>query len=255
MAARARLAKLEARRYGKEACGIDRSERPGGPGVARPTVRADAGPARGSAGPVTCAVADDHPVVTELLARYLEERGLTVVGTARDGAEAVELIERTRPAVALVDVHMPYVGGVDVARRLREAGSPTAVVLYTSTGPSELLLHALEVGVRGIVQKEGPLEDVVRALSAAAAGSLWIDPQLSSVLLSAESTDRLRVLTGRQREVLELIADGLTTDEVAAALFITPDTVRVHLRNAMAILDARTRTHAIAKAIRRSLIP
>jgi len=203
---------------------------------------------------ITCFVADDHPVVAELVAKYLAEHGIAVGGTARDGAEALAAIAELRPTVALLDLRMPRFGGIDVARRLHGSGSRTAVILYTGYGETEHLLNALDAGVRGIVQKEAPLEEVLRAVHTVAEGRVYIDPILSPILVSPQAAGRLKTLTGRQREVLACIADGLTTDEVAKALFISPDTVRVHLRNAMATLEADTRTHAVAKAIRQSLI-
>jgi DNA-binding NarL/FixJ family response regulator len=151
---------------------------------------------------------------------------------------------------------MPHASGIDVARRV--LGLPwnkTAIVIYSGFGDRELLLHALDVGVRGFVQKEAPLEEVVRAIRLVSQGEIYIDPVLSAVLVSPEAANRLKTLTPRQREVLALVADGNTTAQVARALFITHDTVRAHLRNAMETLQADTRTHAVAKALRQSLIP
>jgi DNA-binding NarL/FixJ family response regulator len=203
---------------------------------------------------ITCVVADDHPAVSELLGRYLSEHEILIHGTARDGKSAIALIEKCRPAIALIDLHMPHIGGIDVARQLAKTTPETAVILYTGFGDREQLLHALDAGVRGFIQKEAPLEEVLRAVRLVSEGGIYIDPALASVLVSSEAAERLKTLTGRQREVLACIADGLTTDEVARTLFISPDTVRVHLRNAMDTLDADTRTHAVAKALRQSLI-
>jgi DNA-binding NarL/FixJ family response regulator len=203
---------------------------------------------------ITCIVADDHPAVSELLGRYLSENEIVIQGTARDGRTAIALIEKHQPDIALVDLHMPHLGGIDVARHLDKTASRTAVILYTGFGDREQLLHALDAGVRGFIQKEAPLEEVLRAVRLVSERGIYIDPALASVLVSSEAAERLKTLTSRQREVLACIADGLTTDEVARALFISPDTVRVHLRNAMDTLDADTRTHAVAKALRQSLI-
>ncbi|HWB22734.1 MAG TPA: response regulator transcription factor [Gaiellaceae bacterium] len=203
---------------------------------------------------ITCVVADDHPAVSELLGRYLSENEIVIRGTARDGRTAIALIEKHKPGIALVDLHMPHLGGIDVARHLNKTTPETAVILYTGFGDREQLLHALDAGVRGFIQKEAPVEEVLRAVRLVSENGIYIDPALASVLVSSEAAERLKTLTSRQREVLACIADGLTTDEVARTLFISPDTVRVHLRNAMDTLDADTRTHAVAKALRQSLI-
>jgi DNA-binding NarL/FixJ family response regulator len=211
---------------------------------------------RNSGRRITCLVADDHPAVAELLGRYLAEHGVEVAGTAHDGDEAIARIAETQPDLALLDLRMPHASGIDVARRV--LGLPwnkTAIVIYSGFGDRELLLHALDVGVRGFVQKEAPLEEVVRAIRLVSQGEIYIDPVLSAVLVSPEAANRLKTLTPRQREVLALVADGNTTAQVARALFITHDTVRAHLRNAMETLQADTRTHAVAKALRQSLIP
>jgi DNA-binding NarL/FixJ family response regulator len=207
-----------------------------------------------SAAKITCLVADDHPAVSDLIGRYLSEHGIDVIGTARDGATALELIESKQPEIALIDLRMPQISGIDIARRLTLTGQATAVVLYTGYGDRDQVLHALDAGVRGFVQKEAPLEEVLRAVRLVHDGGVYIDSALGSVLVSPEAAERLRTLTPRQREVLVCIANGLTTEQVAKELFISPDTVRVHLRKAMETLDADTRTHAVAKALRQSLI-
>jgi DNA-binding NarL/FixJ family response regulator len=204
---------------------------------------------------ITCLIADDHPAVAQLLGRYLEEQGIQVVGTAHDGEQAIALIEESQPDLALLDLRMPHASGIDVARRI--LGLPwnrTAVIIYSGFGERDLLLHALDLGVRGFVQKEAPLEEVVRAVRLVHQGEIYIDPVLSAVLVSAEAATRLKTLTPRQREVLAMVADGKTTDQIAQALFITRDTVRAHVRSAMETLQADTRTHAVAKALRQSLI-
>ena len=193
-------------------------------------------------------------MVRELLADYLDHHGFDVAGTARTGTEALELVHRTEPAVALLDARMPSLGGIEIARRLGEEGAPTAVTVYVEPGAGELPRYALDAGVRGLVQKDAPLEEVVRALQFVADGGIWIDPALSASLLEPESAERLKTLTARQRAVLEKIAEGMTTEEIGRSLYVSPDTVRVHLRNAMTILEARTRPHAVAKALRQSLI-
>jgi DNA-binding NarL/FixJ family response regulator len=201
---------------------------------------------------VSCVVADDHPALRELVARYLREHGIVVPATAEDGRAALSAIVEYAPDVALVDVRMPELSGLEVARRVT-AGT-TAVILYTGFGDREQLVHALEAGARGFVQKDAPLEEILRAVRLVSRNGVYIDAALGSVLVSPNAAEQMKTLTARQREVLTCIADGMTTDQVAKALFISPDTVRVHLRNSMETLEAGTRTHAVAKALRQSLI-
>jgi DNA-binding NarL/FixJ family response regulator len=203
---------------------------------------------------VTCVVADDHPPITQLLAEYLAEHDVDVVGRALDGAAALEQITATEPAVALLDARMPELTGVDVARELTRTGAPTAVILYTGYGERSLLIDALDAGARGFVQKEAALEEVVRAVRVVAAGGTYVDPVLGAVFATPQAADRLPSLTARERDVLRLLADGLTNEAVGKRLFISPDTVRAHLRKAMAKLEADTRTEAVATALRQSLI-
>ena len=201
-----------------------------------------------------CVVADDHPAVLDAVSAFLERRGITVAGRARDGNEALALIETHKPAVALLDIRMPRASGIEVAREAGRIASETSIILYTGFGDRELLTEALDAGVRGFVLKEAPLDDLVRAVETVAGGGTYVDPVLAGVLASSDATSRLPKLTQREREVLRLLADGLGNDEIGKRLFISPETVRTHVRKAMDKLDADTRTQAVAEALRLSLI-
>jgi DNA-binding NarL/FixJ family response regulator len=203
---------------------------------------------------ITCLVADDHPAMVEAICDVLGEHGVEVVGRARDGEEAVGKIETWHPNVALVDLRMPKLSGIDVARRT-VAGSPsTGVILYTAYGERALLTEALDAGARGFVLKEAPLADLVRAVEIVAGGGTYVDPVLAGVFASSAAAEDLPALTQREREVLRLLADGNSNEEIGKKLFISPETVRTHVRKAMGKLDADTRTQAVAKALRKSLI-
>lgn len=204
--------------------------------------------------PITCLVADDHPAVVEAVSDVLGEHGIVVTAKARDGEEALEKIEAERPAVALIDVRMPRLDGIEVARRAGRSAPETAVILYTAFGDRALLTEALDAGARGFVLKEAPLAEVVRAVELVAAGKTYVDPVLAGVLSSSAATDKILNLTQREREVLRLLADGLKNEEIGGRLFISSETVRTHVRKAMAKLDADTRTQAVATALRQSLI-
>jgi DNA-binding NarL/FixJ family response regulator len=204
---------------------------------------------------ITCLVADDHPAVVEAVADVLVAAGIRVVGKARDGQEALALIEAEPPAVALLDLRMPGLSGIDVARRLeRGEETSTAVILYTAFGDRALLTEAFDAGARGFVLKEAPLAEVVRAVELVSSGRIYVDPVLAGVLASPAATGKMVTLTERERDVLRLLADGLSNEEIGRELFISPETVRTHLRKAMAKLDADTRTQAVATALRQSLI-
>jgi DNA-binding NarL/FixJ family response regulator len=201
-----------------------------------------------------CLVADDHPAVLEAVCLYLEHNGVTVVARAETGNEALAKIESRRPPVALLDVRMPELGGIEIARQVARTSPDTAVILYTGYGDRALLTEALDAGARGFVLKEAPLDDLLRAVRVVAGGGTYVDPVLAGVLATSAFTDTAPALTQREREVLRLLADGLSNEEIGKQLFISPETVRTHVRKAMEKLDADTRTQAVARALRGRLI-
>ena len=202
--------------------------------------------------PLTCVVADDHPAVLAAVCSALEKEGIEVVARVDDGPRALAEIEQRRPAVALLDVRMPRLTGLEVARRID--GGDTGVVIYTAYGDPALAVEALDAGARGFVLKEAPLAEVVRAVELVASGRTYVDPVLAGVLSSSAATEKITSLTQRERDVLRLLADGMSNEEIGKALFISPETVRTHVRKAMTKLDADTRTQAVATALRQSLI-
>ncbi|MCC6224390.1 MAG: response regulator transcription factor [Thermoleophilia bacterium] len=204
--------------------------------------------------PITCLVADDHPAMIEAVCDVLQEGGFEIVGRARDGEEALAKLETRQPQVALLDLRMPRLSGIEVARRAQRLAPATAVILYTAYGERALLTEALDAGARGFLLKEAPLSDLVRAVEMVAAGQTYVDPGLAGVLASSDAAAKATKLTQRERDVLRLLADGLTNEEIGKRLFISPETVRTHVRKAMARLDADTRTQAVATALRKSLI-
>jgi DNA-binding NarL/FixJ family response regulator len=177
-----------------------------------------------------------------------------VIAEAADGEEALAKIEARKPDVALVDIRMPRLSGVEVARRAARSSPGTAVILYSGYGDKALLLEALDAGARGFVLKEAPLVDIHRAVETVARGETYVDPVLAGALATAQATSNLRSLTQRERDVLRLLADGHSNEEIGRRLFISPETVRTHVRKAMDKLGADTRTEAVAKALRQKLI-
>jgi DNA-binding NarL/FixJ family response regulator len=207
-----------------------------------------------SQGPITCVVADDHPAVLEAVAEFLIQGGIEVIARARDGEEALERIEQRKPQVALVDVRMPKLGGIELTRRAQRSTPDTSILLYTGYGDRALLTEALDAGVRGFVLKEAPMDDLLRAVQSVASGGTYVDPVLAGTLAASSIGNKLPELTQRERDVLRLLADGLANEEIGKRLYISAETVRTHVRKAMDKLDADTRTQAVARALRDRLI-
>jgi len=203
---------------------------------------------------LSCLVADDHPAMVEAICAVLEDHGIEVAGRARDGEEALAKIQTRRPDVALVDVRMPALSGIELVRRAAKGKIGTAIVLYTGYGDRALVTEALDAGARGFLMKDAPLVDLVRAVEIVAEGGTYVDPVLAGMFATARAKNGAPELTQRERDVLRLLAEGHSNEEIGKQLFISPETVRTHIRKAMTKLGADTRTQAVAIALRRSLI-
>jgi len=203
---------------------------------------------------IRCLVADDHPAVVEAVAAFLRRSGIDVVATARDGAEALSLIETLEPDVAVIDLRMPKASGADVALRLERTQRKTKVVVYTGYATEAAVMEAMDGGAKGFVLKEAPLPDLVRAIEVVAAGGVYIDAIVAGSLTAIRADSAPPTLTQRERQILRLIANGRSNDQIGRALFISPETVRTHVRRAMGKLSAATRAHAVAEALRQCLI-
>lgn len=198
----------------------------------------------------TCVIADDHPAVVQAVADTLRAAGYDVLPCI-GGAAALETIQQRKPEIAILDGQMPDLGGVDVVRRA--ARVRTRFILYTAFGDRALLQDALDAGVLGYVLKETPPQGLLEAIQRAREGASWIDPRLTPLLLGI-TADETPTLSPREREVLKLLSDGHGNEEIGKLLFISPDTVRTHVRRAMTKLGAGNRTQAVATALRKSLI-
>jgi DNA-binding NarL/FixJ family response regulator len=201
---------------------------------------------------ITCLIADDHEVVREGLRLSLSRAPhIRVVGEASDGASAVSLAERRRPNVVIMDIRMPGTDGLEATKQLSERLPETNVLIFTAYGERNLLGRGLEAGAKGYLLKEAPNQTVVRAIEKVAAGDGYVDPALMPIFLNRDKED---VLTAREREILKLLADGMSNGDVAAKLFISQETVKSHVRHILAKLEADTRTHAVAIALREAII-
>jgi DNA-binding NarL/FixJ family response regulator len=202
--------------------------------------------------PITCLIADDHPAILRSIGAFLEDEGIEVTGLAVSGSEALRMLETRRPQVALVDQRLPDIKGIDVIRQAKRTSPETRILLYTGVADIALAREAMDAGGCGVVLKEAPLADVVRAVGVVASGATYLDPVLAGELASPSAA--APELTKREREVLRDLADGLTNAEIGAKLFLSPETIRTHVRKAMTRLDAKTRTQAVAKAVRGGMI-
>jgi DNA-binding NarL/FixJ family response regulator len=197
---------------------------------------------------------EDHQALREGLELLLGREGCEVVGTAGTAAEGLELIERLEPDVSLVDIRLGEESGIDLTRRLLESDAERRVVLYTGSSDVDLLFSGLDSGARGYALKDGTPSELTGALETVARGGTYVDPRLRPKLLSRDTTQRMPSLSKREREIIDLLAQGLTGEDVAERLVLSSETVKTHIRNAMSKLEAHTRVHAVAIALREGFI-
>jgi DNA-binding NarL/FixJ family response regulator len=197
---------------------------------------------------------EDHQALREGLELLLGRHGVEVVGTAGTAAEGRELIERLEPDVSLVDIRLGDDSGIDLTRDVLDGDSSRRVVLYTGSSDVELLISGLDSGARGYALKEGTPSELTGALETVAGGGTYVDPRLRPALLSRQTTQRMPSLSKREREIMDLLSQGLTGEDVAERLFLSSETVKTHIRNAMSKLEAHTRVHAVAIALREGYI-
>jgi len=197
---------------------------------------------------------EDHEALREGLELLLGREGCDVVGTAGTAGEGRALVEKLKPDVALVDIRLGEESGIDLTRALLDADPERRVVLYTGSSDVELLVSGLDSGARGYALKEGTPSELTSALETVAGGGTYVDPRLRAALLSRKTTQRMPSLSKREREIMDLLAQGLTGEDVAERLVLSSETVKTHIRNAMTKLEAHTRVHAVAIALREGFI-
>jgi DNA-binding NarL/FixJ family response regulator len=207
-----------------------------------------------SSGPTSLALIEDHVTLRQGLELLLRRRGYVMVGSASTARAGYELVRRARPGVAVIDLQLPDESGASLTRRLLAEQPELGVLLYTGIEDSDALADAVECGARGFVSKAGPPDDLMKAIDLVAGGGTYVDPRLNSILLRRSTTDRVSALSPREREVLDLLSRGMNGEEAARVLFLSPETIRTHVRNAMEKLDAHTRVHAVVIALRQGVI-
>lgn len=212
---------------------------------------------------ISIVLADDHPVVRRGMQALLEsESDLCIAGIAADGLETVRLTERLKPDVLVLDLMMPGLSGLEVLRILRERSPRTRIVILSMYSSNAFIAQALQNGAIGYVLKGCTEENLVRAVREAAAGRRFLSPPVTEIAINAyiEQSktgpfDPHETLTPRQREVLQLVAEGKTNPEIAARLNISPRTVENHRATLMQRLGLQNQTELIRHAMRHGLIP
>jgi DNA-binding NarL/FixJ family response regulator len=203
--------------------------------------------------PLNVVIVDDHVALRRGMELLLRRAGHHVVGTADDAEAGGALILRRKPDVALVDLALPGMSGAALTRSLLKQDAELRIVLYTGAADERQLLDALDAGAAGFALKSGDPQELEEAIRTVAAGGDYIDPRLTP-LLAKGANGRTKTLSPREREIMGLLSQGLSGEEAAKQLYLSSETVRTHVRNAMGKLGAATRAHAVALALQRGEI-
>jgi len=215
-------------------------------------------PSRRSDMPVRLVLADDHVVVRQALSLFLASAGFQVVGQASNGHEAVTLVRDRAPDVAVLDVVMPLLNGLDAAREIQHASPRTSVILLTSRHDEQLMLEAVQAGIRGCVQKTHEAKDLIRAVRDVAAGGVYLSAALSRCVVEAYRTRTAEPpdpLSPREHQVLQLIAEGRQTREIARMLGVSVKTAETHRANIRRKLGIRQTDGLVRYALQSGPVP
>jgi len=201
-----------------------------------------------------CLAVDDHAAVRHGLALVLAgEEDIELVDSVDSGEAALDAIERHNPEVVIVDVRLPGMDGISAVKRIAERASGVNTVVFSAYGDKRLLSDAIAAGARGYVMKGSPPADLIRAIRTVGAGKAFVDPSLSPALLMTQGVVDAP-LSEREREILQLLATGYHTEEVARSIGLSVETVKSDTKRTIGKLQADTRTHAVAIALRQALI-
>ena len=197
-------------------------------------------------------IVDDHPVVRAGLASMLgTQESLDVVGAAWNGREAFALIRQHRPEVVLLDLRMPGMNGIEVLQELRSLSDPPRVIVLTNFETDEDIYRAVRAGAQGYLLKSTTQQEMIEAIMAVAAGRRYFPAHIAAQLAQRMSRSNL---TDREREILELMAKGLTNKQIGTALYISANTARNHVNNIIEKLEVADRTEAVTTAIQQGLL-
>jgi DNA-binding NarL/FixJ family response regulator len=207
--------------------------------------------------PIHIVLADDHVVVREGLRSLLERAEFEVIGEACDGLEAIRLVEKLRPAVAVLDIAMPTLNGIDAAREIGKVSPETGTILLTMLTEDQYVLESLRAGVKGYVLKSNSSEELIEAIREVCKGKVYLTPAVSSVVVQAYiagSKASSPELTDREREVLQLVAEGRTSKEIADTLGVGVKTAESHRMHLMQKLEIHDTAGLVRYAIRHGLV-
>jgi DNA-binding NarL/FixJ family response regulator len=204
---------------------------------------------------ISVVVVDDHPIVRQGVVAALEdEPDFQVVGSAGSAEEAIRLVRREKPAVVLLDLELPAMSGVEAIPLLAEASPESRVLVFTAYETDERVLGAVQAGAGGYLLKGAPAAEITAGIRAVAKGDSVLAPRVAARVVASVTAPRTGQVTNREREVLQLIADGLPTKQIARALHISERTVKFHTASLLRKLDADNRAQAVAHAARRGLL-
>jgi two-component system, NarL family, response regulator NreC len=207
--------------------------------------------------PASILLADDHALIRQGLKVLLEKQGCRIVGEAADGQEALRSVEIAQPEIAILDISMPILNGIDAARELKKSAPKTKVILLTQHDEDQYVIDALRAGVKGYVLKSQAADELVHAIREVSKGSVYLSPKISGAVVDAYlskgelSTDPL---SGRERQVLQLVGEGKSTKDVAALLGISVKTAESHRARLMKKLDIHETASLVRYAVRHGLI-
>jgi two-component system, NarL family, response regulator YdfI len=202
-----------------------------------------------------CLAVDDHQVVRQgLEILFSDTDDLELVGTVATGEDAIDAIKRHDPQIVLMDVRLPGMDGVSTIKRIHEEAPEVQFVVFSAYGDRRLVSDAIAAGARGYVMKGAPPDDLLRAIRTVATNQPFVDPSLSPMLLMTDAGRAEAQLSEREREILQLLAKGYHTEEVARSIGLSVETVTSDTKRVIGKLQADTRTHAVAIALRQALI-
>ena len=205
--------------------------------------------------PIRILIVEDQRIVREGLTALLEDEAeVEIAGEAADGQQAVDLFDRLRPDVVLMDLQMPLVDGAEATRRIREQAPEAHILVLTTYATDEFIFKALRAGAQGYVLKDASADELLAAIRAVYHGQTWLAPAVAARLVAGVSAGAPEPLTPRELEVLALMGKGASNNEIAATLDITPRTTKVHVQNILGKLGATNRTEAVSIAVRQKLL-